>query len=195
MLVNRADEAPPGDFLFLVSCGEIVSPAIRRLYRHSLVLHAGDLPRGRGWSPHVWAILEGATELILTLLSADDPVDTGPIWQQTRIPLDGTELCDEVNALLFAAELGLMDWALANCDHSTPAPQIGAATFRNRRTPADSQVTTDQTLAEVFDLLRVSDPTRFPAYFDHRGARYAIRLERVLSAADDAELDLVGVGR
>ncbi len=129
------------------------------------------------------------------MLDADDPADSGAIWQQQRIPLNGTELCHEVNSLLFAAELELMDWALANCDATEPAPQIGAATFHRRRTPADSEVTPDQTLSEVFDLLRVSDPTRFPAFFNHRGARYAIRLERIASgAAGHGEVNLVCVG-
>ena len=185
-LVTSVSEVTVGDFLFLVSCGEIVPPAVRSRFRYSLVLHAADLPKGRGWSPHVWAILAGADELTVSLLAADHPVDSGAIWQQIRLPLDGTELFDEVNDRLFAAELELMDWALANCDTASPAPQIGMGTVCARRTPADSEVTPDQTLAEVFDLLRVADPTRFPAFFDHRGARYAIRLERVASA---------GVGR
>ena len=177
-LVTRVSQLTGGDFLFLVSCGEIVPPSVRHLYRYSLVLHASDLPTARGWSPHVWAILAGADELTLSLLNAGDPVDSGEIWRQVRIPLDGTELWDEVNELLFAAELEMMDWAVANCDSASPAPQIGSATFCARRTPADSEVTPDQTLSEVFSLLRVSDPTRFPVFFEHRGARYAIRLER-----------------
>ena len=41
----------PGDILFLISCSERIGDAYRQKYRHVLVLHASDLPKGRGWSP------------------------------------------------------------------------------------------------------------------------------------------------
>lgn len=178
-LVERIDHAGSGDFLFLVSCGEIAPASLRARFRHVLVLHASNLPTGRGWSPHVWHILRGANELTLSLLSAENPVDSGAIWKQLTIPLDGTELCTEVHDRLFAAELELMDWAVDNCDHTEPRPQEGEPSYFPRRTPHDSRVTPDQTLSEVFDLLRVSDPTRYPAFFEHRGARYALELRRM----------------
>lgn len=179
VLVEHIADAPDGDFLFLISCGEIARANVRARFRHVLVLHASNLPTGRGWSPHVWHILNGANELTLSLLEADDPVDSGAIWKQVRIPLDGTELCDELNDRLFGAEIDLMDWALEHCDHTEPQPQTGEPTYFPRRSPRDSEVSPDQTLSEIFDLLRVSDPARYPAYFEHRGAQYALRLERV----------------
>jgi len=178
-MIERVADLDSGDFLFLVSCGEIIPPSVRGRFRHVLVLHASDLPRGRGWSPHVWDILSGRNELTLSLLDATDPVDSGDIWHQTHIPLDGTELYDEVNAKIFAAELALMDWALANCGHATPHPQHGETSHWRRRVPNDSRVSSDQTLGEVFDLLRVCDPDRFPAFLEHRGAKYALQLRRI----------------
>ena len=178
-LFERIADAPDSDFLFLVSCGEIASKQARSRFRHCLVLHASDLPDGRGWSPHVWHILNGVEELTVSLLSADDPVDSGAIWHQKRIPLNGTELCDEVNDRLFAAEVELMDWALTNCDHTAPVDQDGEPSYFRQRTPEDSHVSPEQTLAEIFDLLRVADPVRYPAFFEHRGQKYALDLRKV----------------
>src|SRR5665647_3845143 len=48
-----------GDILFLVSCSQLIRDAERKKYKATLVLHASDLPRGRGWSPHIWSILDG----------------------------------------------------------------------------------------------------------------------------------------
>lgn len=168
-----------GDFLFLVSCHQIVGSAFREQFRHSLVLHASPLPRGRGMSPHVWQILEGAAELTVTLLKAEDALDSGDIWASVKVPLHGAELYDELHTLLFDSELKLMTWALDHCDSSSPTSQQGNPTYYRRRSPEDSRVDPARPLAEAFDLLRVADPARYPAFFEMRGRRFRIRIDRM----------------
>lgn len=183
-LLRAARECPGGDVLFLVSCTEIVRPEVRTLYRHAVVLHASDLPAGRGWSPHIWDVVEGRTHLTLSMLAVADPFDTGDVWQKRRIELDGTELYDEINRKVFDAEIELMDWLLANADGTRPVPQTGTPSVRRRRTPEDSRVDPARSIETQFDLLRVCDPERFPAFFDLRGARYEIVLRKVRSPGE-----------
>lgn len=178
VMVTEIDALSGGDFLFLISCGEIIPKGVCNRFRHVLVIHASDLPSGRGWSPHIWAVLEGRDEVPVTVLNATDPVDSGEIWHQIRFRLDGTETFDRINALLFKAELDLMDWAIANCDTTPPRPQVGKPSYRRRRTPEDSRIAPGQTIAEVFDLLRVSDPRRYPPSFDYRGRRYVLEMRQ-----------------
>ena len=172
-------ELKGGDFLFLISCHQIIDAETRALYRHSLVIHASDLPKGRGWSPMAWEVLEGADRITVSLLKAEDGVDSGDIWEKRSFELDGTELLEELNAKLFDVELQLMDWALGNCDQTVPEPQIGDPFTWPRRLPTDSKIDPERPLTESFDTIRIADPDRFPAYFEHRGVRYAIRLEKL----------------
>jgi methionyl-tRNA formyltransferase len=174
-------ELTEGDFLFLISCHQIVRKTVRDRFRYTLVLHASDLPRGRGMSPHIWQVLEGRERIVLSLLNAEDEVDSGQIWYQLEIQLDGTELHDEIDAHLFQAELRLMDWALKQCDSTLPREQVGTPTFYRRRTPADSEIDPAKPLAESFNLLRVANPVRYPAHFEYRGQKYIIRIEKVKS--------------
>lgn len=168
-----------GTLLFLISCSEIVKKQHRDFFEHTLVLHASDLPKGRGWSPHIWAILNCANELTLSLLEAEDKVDTGAIWKKLRIPLDGNELYDEINEKLFAAELQLITWACENVDSVAPVLQDESATnYLRKRTPEDSEVDISQSLESQFNLLRVCDPERFPAYFYKNGCKYKIKIEK-----------------
>lgn len=178
-IVRTVDEMDGGDLLFLVSFQQKVGPQVRGRYGAALVLHASDLPRGRGWSPHVWRILEGSHELVVTLLEAVDEIDAGPIWAQERVPLQGHELFDEINAALFDAEIRLMDRAIDQFGALTPMPQQGAPTHYRRRTPQDSRLDPALSLAAQFDLLRVCDPVRFPAFFELRGCRYKISIEKM----------------
>jgi methionyl-tRNA formyltransferase len=172
-------ELTGGDLLFLVSCHQIVRKPTRDLFKHALVLHASDLPRGRGMSPHIWQIIEGKTEITLTLLEANDPLDSGDIWAQRRICFEGYELYDEINAKVFAAEVELMTWALDNWDRVEPMPQTGEPTYYRKRTPEDSRIDPQRPLIESFNLLRVADPVRYPAFFEIGGRKFKIRIERM----------------
>jgi len=174
-----------GDILFLVSSTEIVHKNDRDLYSVCLVLHASDLPEGRGWSPHVWQLSRGARFLTMSLLEAEDAVDSGRIWQKRHIEIPRDALWDEINKLVFDAEIDLMDYAVANFGNVRPLqqdPKIDPTYFR-RRTPADSKIDPTLNIEQQFDLIRVCDPTRFPAFFDLHGCRYKLTLEKI----DDAE--------
>lgn len=175
---NLADVGT-GNFLLLISCTQLVPPAVRDRFDHSLVVHSSDLPRGRGWSPQAWAVLQGADRLTVSLIEADDPVDSGRIWHKSHILLDGSELFDELHDKLYRCWMSLMDWALAHSESVVPESQTGEPTYLNRRRPTDSRIDPDRTIADQFDQLRIADPDRFPAFFDLRGHRYAIRLEKL----------------
>ena len=176
-LVNSSRELSGGDILFLIACHEIVGRDIREQYLASLVVHESDVPEGRGWSPHIWQILEGRKTIIITLLEAEDEVDSGAVWKQVELLFAGHELYDEINHALFDAVISLMTFAIGAIESIRPVPQRDAVpTYYRKRTPEDSRIDPDRSIAEQFDLLRVADPNRYPAFFDLRGHRYEIRL-------------------
>ncbi|MGV2989264.1 formyltransferase family protein [Vibrio sp. E150_011] len=169
-----------GDILFLVSCSEIINKKIREKFNYTLVLHASDLPNGRGWSPHIWEVLGGKSELTLSLLNAEDEVDTGDIWQKKTIPLNGLELFDEINHKLFEAELELLDWACENIFNATSKKQSEVrGSYYRKRTPADSQLDINSSIQSQFNMLRVSDPDRYPAFITVHGQKYKLVLEKL----------------
>lgn len=180
-LVRSASELTSGDFLFLVSCSELIKPEHRKSYRHTLVLHASDLPKGRGWSPHIWELVQGQETITLSLLEADDKVDTGRIWLKRRIPVERTALWNEVNRLLFEAEIQLMNEAIEEYEQIEPYTQDTAIepTYYRKRTPNDSRIDPYKSFAEQFDLIRMCDPERYPAWFELNGQKYKVILEKL----------------
>jgi methionyl-tRNA formyltransferase len=179
-LITRIEDATGGDILFLVSASEIVRGDVRSKYRATIVLHASALPKGRGWSPMVWQILEGAREITVTALSAEDRVDTGPMWVQRGFAVEAHGLVDEIQAKLFAAELALMSDVVGRFEEIEPVPQAAeGATYYRKRTPADSRIDPYRSIAEQFDLLRICDPERYPAFFELHGHRYRVRVDRL----------------
>jgi len=171
-----------GDILFLVSCSQIVTAEDRSHFKHSLVLHASDLPKGRGWSPHIWAILEGARAITVSLLEAEDKVDTGAIWAKRSFDVPEHALHDEIHEKLFETELALMDEALTLANSTfEPVPQVTSEppTYYRKRSPEDSQIDPDAPLSTLFNTIRVMDPQRYPAFFRLYGHTYTIKLEKV----------------
>lgn len=178
LLHDRAD-LQGGDVLFLVSCSQLIRDAEKRKYNATLVLHASDLPKGRGWSPYIWAILRGDSQITVSLLEASEPVDSGRIWLKTKFDLEGHELLPEIHEKLFNAELQLMSQAVDEFERITPTPQSGEpGAYMPKRSPEDSRLDPNKTIAEQFDLLRIVDAQRFPAFFEYRGKRYFIRVEK-----------------
>ena len=178
-LVFDKTELCGGDILFLVSCSQIIRDTERNKYKATLVLHASDLPKGRGWSPYIWSILQGSNQITVSLLEANEPVDSGAIWLKTTFSLEGHELLPEINEKLFDAELLLMTKAIEQYESIEPEQQKGdTGQYMTKRTLADSRLDPHKTIAEQFDLLRVVDSRRYPAFFDYHGKRYLIKIEK-----------------
>lgn len=178
-LVHDKSELRGGDILFLVSCSQVISEVERKGYKATLVLHASDLPSGRGWSPHIWSILGGANKIVVSLLEAAEPVDSGAVWLKTQFELEGHELLSEINSKLFKAELSLMTQVLEQFESIKPIQQAGdPGKYMPKRSVADSELDPYKTIAEQFDLLRIVDARRYPAFFNYRGKRYLIKIEK-----------------
>jgi RimJ/RimL family protein N-acetyltransferase len=171
-----------GDVCFLLSCGRLLSPDQLALHRHNLVVHESALPQGQGWSPMTWQILEGASEIPITLFEATAELDAGPIELQQRIVLQGTELVEEWRDLQAQATIALcLEWLDRYAEVLKEArPQQGQASHYRRRRPADSELDPQRSLAQQFNLLRVVDNQRYPAFVELRGQRYELQIRPIL---------------
>lgn len=180
-LLRSKTELIGGDILFLISCSELISKFDRDKFKKTLVIHASDLPKGRGWSPHVWEIINGAQEISLTLLEAEDKVDSGDIWKKIKVKVPKTALFEEINHIIFDAEIELMDFALDSFHSIHPEKQSKdiEPSYWPKRTPKDSEIDIKKSIEEQFDVIRVCDVNRFPAFFCIEGKKFTIKIEEV----------------
>ena len=166
---HDASTLPGGDLCFYLSYGRIVDAKTRARYSNNLVVHASDLPKGRGWSPASWLILQGVDHLPVTLLEAVDAVDAGPIYLQKWIPLKGAELIDDWRDLIADATIDLARSFVSRHPEilNEAREQAGESSVYPRRRAADSELDPAKTLAEQFNHLRIVDNTDYPAFFKH----------------------------
>lgn len=180
-------QAGDGDFCFCLGLGQMVPRAVRQQFQHMLVVHESNLPKGRGWSPLTWQILDGANQIPVTLIEATDDVDSGPVYAQRWIALEGHELIDELRAAQAEATHALCRAFVDDYPDSAAQgrEQIGEATYYPRRRPADSELDPHSSLAEQFNQLRVADNRRYPAFFECRGQRYVLQIGRAPGGASE----------
>ena len=55
-------------------------------------------------------------------------------------------------------------------------PQKGNSTYFRKRTQDDSEMDLNKTLGEQFNLLRVCDNERYPAFFIKNGVKYFLKI-------------------
>ena len=94
-IVRKHGDIQNGHVAFYLGCVHITPPEILARHMKNIVVHASDLPRGRGFAPVAWQILEGKNDIPLCLLEMAPAVDAGPVVFREMIHLAGHELYNE----------------------------------------------------------------------------------------------------
>lgn len=176
MFCQTHEEVSEGDILVLLSCEKLFKGLY--LNKYNLVVHESLLPEGKGWSPLTWQILEGKSDIPVTLFEAEERVDSGLIYGVEYIRLDGHELINEIRALQAESTFKLLNKFIADYPHNSGVKQLGNSTFYPRRTAKDSELSIHFPLSEQFNLLRVCDNERYPAFFIVEGIKYYLKIEK-----------------
>lgn len=176
-IISKHLHVQQGDILILLGCNRIFENL--SLNKHNLIVHESDLPKGRGMSPFTWQILEGKDEITITLLEATEAMDAGVYYDKVTVKLDGTELVDDWRKLQYKATVQLITSFLQRFPNVQGKEQAGAPTFYRRRSMSDSKLDIEKSLRSQFNLLRVVDNERYPAWFEIKGCKYKLSIEKM----------------
>lgn len=168
------------DIGVLVAYGRIVPQAIIDLFPRGIVnIHPSLLPLHRGPTPLESVILEGSAETGVSIMELVRAMDAGPVYDQTRITLNGTEtkqgladtLLDHGKNMLLKILPGILDGSLQ------PQPQD------------DNMATYDSLITKQDGLLQFDKPAErlereIRAYADWPKSRLVLEnLECTVTAA------------
>lgn len=177
-LINSQNELQNGTIAFFLSCFEVIKNGKLKLHKNNIVVHSSKLPDGKGWSPMSWQILEGKNKIPMTLFEANEQVDAGEIYLQDEITLNGTELLEEWQDILGKKIVEMCLSYVSNYGQIKPKKQVGKETFYAKRTPKDSELNIIKTIKEQFNLLRIVDNEKYPAFFEMNGQKYKLKIEK-----------------
>jgi methionyl-tRNA formyltransferase len=157
------------DVIVVAAYGRLLPKEALHVPPHGcLNLHPSLLPRYRGPSPVVTAILEGETVTGVTLMLLDEGMDTGPIIAQHEHPISSEDTTATLTATLF--QLGA-DLLLENLNpwvsgRLTAQPQDGAkATITRKLDRADGLALWELSAMELDRRRRAYTP--WPGLFTH----------------------------
>jgi methionyl-tRNA formyltransferase len=165
-----------GDFAFLLGCIQIVPRNFLKNHKFNIVAHESALPLGRGWSPLSWQVLEGGNIIPIVLFDAREGLDSGPIYMQDIIKLNGNELLDEIKRKQGLKTIELFCRFLERWPDLVPIEQKGNPTFYPKRNIEDDKIDEHKTIAENFNHLRIVDNEEYPAWFQYKGRKYTIKI-------------------
>lgn len=165
-----------GDVCFILSCLKLIEESYLKLNKHNIVIHASDLPSGKGFSPLQWQILEGKNEITLTLFEVIKEVDVGPYYLKSKLAFDGTELLDELREKMGAKILAMCLEYIEKIDILKPTTQKGIESYYRKRTLKDDELDIEKSIKDQFDHFRIADNRRFPLYFNYKKERYIVKI-------------------
>jgi len=176
-IYRSARELKKGDILFILSCDQRVKPKELQWHKHNIVIHASDLPKGKGWSPVSWQIEQGINKIPITLFEANPQLDDGDWYLKDHIETQGHELIHEIRYLVFKTLHGMAKTFLSRYPLEAH-PQNGEESFFDKRTEKNQELNVTKSIQEEFNKLRVCDNERYPAHFTLHGHTYIIKISK-----------------
>ena len=167
------------DLVFVLGYTKVLKGEILSSNKLLLVIHESDLPKGRGFAPIQWQILEGKNDITVCLLEVNNELDTGHIFDKIILSFDGTELYEEIRKKQAMITFELITRFLDKYPNFNFEKQKGKPSFYHRRRPSDSQLDVDQTIRNQFNLLRICNNKDWPAFFEIDGVGYQIKIEKM----------------
>jgi methionyl-tRNA formyltransferase len=148
------------DLYVVAAYGQIISAEVLTLPRRGVVnVHASLLPRWRGASPVVAAILHGDPETGVTIMKMDELLDHGPILRAQPTPIGKRETSAELTQRLSELGARLLVETIAELDTITPQEQDhDAATRAGKLAREDGELSWDLDAVDIDRRVRALNP-------------------------------------
>lgn len=163
------------DLLVSVSFRSIVPPEILAIpTRGGINVHGSLLPKYRGRTPAVWAIINGERMTGITVHYMTEDVDAGDIILQEELPLTAHDTGGTVVAKFLQRCPPLVVEAIRRIDtgRATAKPQDHTqATYGTKRSPEDGQIRWAQPARRLYDWVRALTHPYPGAFATYRGRR------------------------
>ena len=171
-----SEEIKDFDIVFILGYTRILSTEFLQKNRLTLVVHESDLPKGKGFSPIQWQILEGKSEIKISLIEATSKVDSGDIFLQKQIKFKGTELYEEIREIQAKGTFSIIYEFLKNYPNIKQKKQVGTESFYPRRTKDDGELDISKTIEDNFNLMRIGNNEAWPSFFYYKGNKFIINI-------------------
>lgn len=156
------------NYIFSINYLFIVGKAIlNHPKKHSINIHGSLLPKYRGRTPHVWAIINGEKETGVTAHLMNEDCDSGPIVKQIKVPIGnndtGASILEKFN-LIYPNILNDVIRDINTDSLIFTKQNKESATYFGKRTPDDGEINWNWQKERIWNWVRAqADP--YPGAF------------------------------
>lgn len=176
VLVTKETDIQSGDLLLILSFPKIIPIKYLKKNNHNLVVHASKLPKGRGWSPLTWQILEGKNIIPISLFEANESVDSGKIYIQENLILEGNELIKEIRLKIGKKIILMILDFIKKYPLIKGKEQKGIPSYYKKRSLNQGKLNVNKSIKSQFNLLRTVDNKNYPAFFIYKDNKYILKI-------------------
>ncbi len=162
--------------VFILSYFKMIGKGYLKRHDHNLVVHESALPRGKGWAPFFWQVIEGKKKIPIVLFEASEDMDGGETYIKDYLSLKGHELYNELRDIQANKTIDLCLRFLGGYDSVRPKRQRGRKSFYKKRGRLNSKLDINKPLQKQFNLLRTVDNENFPAFFPYKKHKYIVKI-------------------
>lgn len=151
-----------------------------------ICFHMADVPYGRGGSPLQNLVVRGHKATKMTALRMAEELDAGPVYLKRPLSLEGRaeEIFERAADLIYDMIGDIVTRDIV------PVPQQGEAVVFSRRTPDESALPQDESLARLYDFIRMLDAPTYPKAFIDWG-QWRIEFDHARLEQDSVEAHVV----
>jgi len=145
-----------------------------------IVFHASDLPEGRGWATIYNAIIRLKKYYIISGLLVNNKIDEGNIVVKAKFEIKDNHTAKYLRMWDTEISIMLIKEILTKFNKKTiqGIKQKGQATYYERRTPKDNEISLDSTIEQKINHLRACEE-QHPAYIIYNNIKYTVNIEPV----------------
>ncbi len=164
------------DVVIILGYTRIINPNLLSTNNLNIVIHPSKLPLDKGFAPIAYQVLKNKKNFYISIIRLEKKVDSGDIILQKKIKLNGSELSNELREMQALETINILKKFLKNYPLIKFKKQIGKSNFNKRRTKKDSEININKSIKSQFNLLRVCDNEKYPAFFKYRKNKYLIKI-------------------
>lgn len=175
---EEAIKAMSPDLCLVVGWYWLLSDSLIKTIPYGIIgAHSSLLPKYRGGSPLVWAMINGERETGFSIFSFVSDMDSGDIWLQEKVAISDK---DTIASMLENIENKLLDslgknWcALLNGAIQPYAQDHSEATYCAQRMPDDGEIDWQLSAEDIYNFIRAQTLPYPGAFTVHNGKRINI---------------------
>lgn len=166
------------DVVFILGYTKILKTNFLKNNKLNLVIHESNLPKGKGFAPVQWQILDNKNKIPICIVEAKSKFDSGDIYLKKYFSIKSTDLYDQIRESQGKATINIIKDFLNYYPKVKSKPQKGKSTYFKKREKKNSEISINKSLKSQFNNLRISNNQSWPSFFYFKGVKYILKIDK-----------------